>query len=43
VYYQDGSVAAGPPPLPLPRYTVRVQGGDVQIQTAPIPIIKKYC
>jgi len=41
VYYQDGSVAAGPPPLPLPRYPVRVQGGDVQIQTAPIPIIKK--
>jgi menaquinol-cytochrome c reductase iron-sulfur subunit len=41
VYYQDGSVAAGPPPLPLPRYLVRVQNGVVQIQTAPIPISKK--
>jgi menaquinol-cytochrome c reductase iron-sulfur subunit len=41
VYYQDGSVAAGPPPLPLPRYLVRVKNGDVQIQTAPIPISKK--
>ncbi len=38
VYYQDGTVAAGPPPLPLPRYPVRVKDGDVQIQTAPIPI-----
>jgi menaquinol-cytochrome c reductase iron-sulfur subunit len=38
VYYQDGTVAAGPPPLPLPRYPVRVMDGDVQIQTAPIPI-----
>jgi menaquinol-cytochrome c reductase iron-sulfur subunit len=38
VYYQDGAVAAGPPPLPLPRYPVRVQNGEVQIQTAPIPI-----
>jgi menaquinol-cytochrome c reductase iron-sulfur subunit len=40
VYYQDGTVAAGPPPLPLPRYPVRVKDGDVQIQTAPIPITK---
>jgi menaquinol-cytochrome c reductase iron-sulfur subunit len=41
VYYQDGTVAAGPPPLPLPRYPVRVKDGEVQIQTAPIPISKK--
>jgi menaquinol-cytochrome c reductase iron-sulfur subunit len=41
VYYQDGTVAAGPPPSPLPRYLVRVKDGDVQIQTAPIPISKK--
>jgi menaquinol-cytochrome c reductase iron-sulfur subunit len=41
VYYQDGTVAAGPPPSPLPRYPVRVKDGDVQIQTAPIPITKK--
>jgi len=38
VYYQDGAVAAGPPPLPLPRYPVRVVNGDVQILTSPIPI-----
>ena len=40
VYYEDGTVAAGPPPLPLRRYPVRVKNGDVEIQTAPIPIIK---
>ena len=41
VYYNDGTVAAGPPPAPLPRYQVRVQNGDVQILTAPIPISNK--
>jgi menaquinol-cytochrome c reductase iron-sulfur subunit len=40
VYYKDGTVAAGPPPLPLPRYPVRIKNGDVQIQTGPIPITK---
>jgi menaquinol-cytochrome c reductase iron-sulfur subunit len=38
VYYKDGSVAAGPPPKPLNRYKVRIIGGEVQIQTAPLPI-----
>lgn len=38
VYYEDGSVAAGPPPAPLARYPVRLQGSDVQIQTRPIKI-----
>lgn len=38
VYYPDGRVAAGPPPLPLPRYPVRVQDGLVQVQTSPIPL-----
>jgi menaquinol-cytochrome c reductase iron-sulfur subunit len=38
VYYSDGSVAAGPPPRPLTRYPVRIQNGEVQIQTRPIPI-----
>jgi menaquinol-cytochrome c reductase iron-sulfur subunit len=38
VYYQDGTVAAGPPPRPLPRYPVRVRNGQVEIQTSPIPI-----
>lgn len=38
VYYKDGSVAAGPPPKPLTRYPVRVYKGQVQVQTAPLPI-----
>lgn len=42
VYYQDGSVAAGPPQLPLSRYPVRVLEGAVQIQTAPLPILTKH-
>jgi menaquinol-cytochrome c reductase iron-sulfur subunit len=38
VYYADGTVAAGPPPRPLPQYPVRVRNGQVEIQTSPIPI-----
>jgi menaquinol-cytochrome c reductase iron-sulfur subunit len=38
VYYEDGSVAAGPPPEPLARYAVRVNNGQVEIQTSPIPL-----
>lgn len=38
VYYKDGTVAAGPPPKPLTRFPVRVTQGQVEIQTAPIPI-----
>lgn len=38
VYYKDGSVAAGPPPKPLPQYPVRVQDGYVEILTSPTPI-----
>lgn len=38
VYYADGSVAAGPPPLPLFRYDVRVEGDEVQIKATAIPI-----
>jgi len=38
VYYQDGSVAAGPPPHALPQYPVRVRDGNVEIRTTPIPI-----
>ncbi len=38
VFYGDGSVAAGPPPRPLPRYDVRVQDGSVQVLTRPVPI-----
>jgi menaquinol-cytochrome c reductase iron-sulfur subunit len=38
VYYKDGVVAAGPPPLPLQRYPVRISGNKVEIRTSPIPI-----
>ncbi len=38
VYYKDGSVAAGPPPKSLTQYMVRVYKGEVQIQTAPLPL-----
>ncbi|GAC1541786.1 MAG: Rieske 2Fe-2S domain-containing protein [Herpetosiphon sp.] len=38
VYYQDGRVAAGPPPQPLPQYEVRVRDGNVEILTSPLPI-----
>lgn len=38
VYYRDGTVAAGPPPKAMTRYSVRVAQGQVQIGTAPIPI-----
>jgi menaquinol-cytochrome c reductase iron-sulfur subunit len=38
VYYADGSVAAGPPPHGVSRYETRIQGDDVEIHTAPIPI-----
>jgi len=38
VYYQDGTVAAGPPPKPLIRYDVRTANGQVEIKTMSIPI-----
>ncbi len=31
-FYEDGSVAAGPPPQPLAQYPVRVRDGTVEIQ-----------
>jgi menaquinol-cytochrome c reductase iron-sulfur subunit len=40
VYYKDGTVAAGPPPLPLPRYQVRIRNGKVEIRTTPTPITR---
>lgn len=40
VYYQNGSVAAGPPPKPLPQYPVRVRNGVVEIHTNPTPITR---
>jgi menaquinol-cytochrome c reductase iron-sulfur subunit len=38
VYYNDGTVAAGPPPHGLPKYQVRVRNGQVEILTSPVPI-----
>jgi menaquinol-cytochrome c reductase iron-sulfur subunit len=38
VYYADGQVAAGPPPRPLFQHQVRVQNGQVQVLTFPIPV-----
>jgi menaquinol-cytochrome c reductase iron-sulfur subunit len=38
VYYKDGNVAAGPPPRPLFRYDVRVENGEVQIDSVVVPI-----
>ncbi len=38
VYYNDGRVAAGPPPRPLPTYPVRVQNGQVEIEATGIPL-----
>jgi menaquinol-cytochrome c reductase iron-sulfur subunit len=38
VYYEDGSVAAGPPPRGLYTYPVRVNNGQVEILASPIPI-----
>jgi len=38
VYYADGRVAGGPPPRALFTYPVRVNNGQVEIQTSAIPI-----
>lgn len=40
VYYKDGAVAAGPPPLPLRRYQWRLKDGQVELQTRPVPITR---
>lgn len=38
VYYQDGSVAAGPPPRPLVQYKVRVNGTQVEVLAGSSPL-----
>jgi len=38
VYYKDGTVAAGPPPEPLHRMKIRVENGEVEIKTTPVPL-----
>ncbi len=37
-YYEDGTVAAGPPQHPLYRYEVRVQNGQVELKATGTPI-----
>lgn len=38
VYYQDGSVAAGPPPRPLVQYKVRINGNQVEVLAGSSPL-----
>ncbi|HEX2911821.1 MAG TPA: Rieske (2Fe-2S) protein [Chloroflexia bacterium] len=38
VYYQNGNVAAGPPPRGLIRYQVRIRDGKVEIETSNVPL-----
>jgi menaquinol-cytochrome c reductase iron-sulfur subunit len=38
VYYEDGSVAAGPPEHGLSKYACRVRDGQVEVRTDPIPL-----
>jgi menaquinol-cytochrome c reductase iron-sulfur subunit len=38
VYYEDGRVAAGPPPPGLSQYPARVEGDEVQVRADPVPI-----
>jgi menaquinol-cytochrome c reductase iron-sulfur subunit len=41
VYDAEGRVAGGPPPLPLARYDTRIQDGNVEILTRPLPVIEE--
>lgn len=36
VFHRDGTVAAGPPPRPLPPHEVRVRDGEVELLTRPV-------
>lgn len=38
VYYEDGSVAGGPPPRALAQYPIRVENGNVQLRTSALPL-----
>jgi len=38
VYYDDGAVAAGPPPRPLFQYDVRIENGIVRMKSVVVPI-----
>jgi menaquinol-cytochrome c reductase iron-sulfur subunit len=38
VYNADGTVAAGPPQLPLPRYPLRIRDGRLEISTDAVAV-----
>jgi menaquinol-cytochrome c reductase iron-sulfur subunit len=38
VYYEDGSVAGGPPPRALAQYPIRLENGNVQLRTSALPL-----
>lgn len=38
VYNAQGQQVAGPPPQPLKRYPVRINNGQVEIRTTPVPV-----
>jgi quinol---cytochrome c reductase iron-sulfur subunit, bacillus type len=40
VFYADGSVAAGPPPHPMFRHQVRIQGGHLQALAMPLQAVE---
>ncbi|MEX2571801.1 MAG: Rieske (2Fe-2S) protein [Gemmatimonadota bacterium] len=37
-FYRDGTVASGPPPVPLERHPVRIRAGMVEVRTIGVPI-----
>jgi menaquinol-cytochrome c reductase iron-sulfur subunit len=40
-FARDGTVAAGPPPAPLPRLEVRVRNGQVELRTLGVPVPRR--
>jgi menaquinol-cytochrome c reductase iron-sulfur subunit len=43
VYYQDGEVAAGPPPHALQQFPVRILNNSVQVEWRKLPIVAGNC
>ncbi|TFH25154.1 MAG: ubiquinol-cytochrome c reductase iron-sulfur subunit [Myxococcales bacterium] len=39
VYYEDGTVASGPPPRPLYQYQYRVRAGQLEVQAGQTPTL----
>ena len=40
-FYSDGTVAGGPPPVPLQRHPVRVRHGNVELRTIGVPVARQ--